>query len=178
MPNSAVNHELFWNMMAPPATGGNTTTPGVGGVARPDLGIVRAVTARWGSVEAFQRAFTDAAMGIFGSGWAWLTLDVPADVPAALLSGDPAAAAALLNITTTANQDTPASTPGRVPLLALDIWEHAFVIKYGHVRASYIAAWWNVANWEYADGRLNAAMRQLGGGGGRTAGAGHGDGEL
>jgi len=113
------NHSLFWQMM----------TKNGGSEPKGDLG--RAIAKRFGSFSVFKDEFSRAALGVFGSGWAWLTLD-----------------AGQLRIETTPNQDTPLSA-GRMPLLGLDVWEHAYYLKYQNRRADYVTAWWNVVNWDF-----------------------------
>ena len=114
------NHSLFWQMMKK------------GGSPDPTGGLDHALNTDFGSFNAFKQKFTEAATKIFGSGWAWLTLDGKE-----------------LKIETTANQDTPLSA-GRQVLLGLDIWEHAYYLKFQNKRADYITAWWNVVNWDFA----------------------------
>jgi Fe-Mn family superoxide dismutase len=92
--------------------------------------VVDAIVAKWGSLEEFQSAFATAAATRFGSGWAWLVL----------VNGE-------LEITSTANQDNPISE-GNVPLLGLDVWEHAYYLKYQNRRPDFVDAFWNVVNWE------------------------------
>ncbi len=93
--------------------------------------LATAIAASFGAPSLFKQQFTEAATKIFGSGWAWLTL-----------------AGKELKIETTPNQDTPLSA-GRQVLLGLDVWEHAFYLKYQNKRADYITAWWNVVNWDF-----------------------------
>jgi Fe-Mn family superoxide dismutase len=112
-----VNHTMFWKMMAPKAGG-----PATGAVAE-------AITASFGSFDAFKEQFAKAATGRFGSGWAWL-IDTNGK----------------LSIESTANQDNPISE-GKKPILGLDVWEHAYYLKYQNRRPDYITAWWNVVNW-------------------------------
>ena len=83
---------------------------------------------KYGSFEAFQEKFNTASAGVFGSGWAWLLPD--------------------LSITTTPNQDSPLSLHGITPLLGLDVWEHAYYLDYKNKRPEYIAAWWNIIDWQ------------------------------
>lgn len=115
------NHTLFWNWMSPTGSGGPT-----GSLAASIEGV-------FGSLDSLKEKFTTAALGRFGSGWAWLVVD----------------AAGNLAITSTANQDSPL-TQGQKPILGLDVWEHAYYLKYQNRRADYITAWWNVVNWEKA----------------------------
>jgi Fe-Mn family superoxide dismutase len=122
------NHSLFWQMMKK------------GGGGEPTGDLAKAVDKAFGSHTAFQDSFTKSALKVFGSGWAWLTID---------------AAGALL-IENTPNQDSPIAL-GRTPLLGLDVWEHAYYLKYENRRAEYIAAWFNVVNWDYVSGRFNDA---------------------
>ncbi len=170
-----VNHDLFWRIMGPAGTGNFSSSSAIG----------RAVSAKFGGLEPFKASFSTAAVDIFGSGWAWLELDVAqaarardaaARASAAAASGggggsNPSVAtsydeeisfaAAFLNITTTANQDTPAMFNGRVPLLALDVWEHAYYLKHQNKRADYVSGWWNVVNWPEVDARFKAAVAHL-----------------
>ena len=114
-----LNHNMYWMMMAPKAGG------------QPKGEVAKAIDAAFGSFAAFQEQFTKAGLGRFGSGWAWLVVDK---------SGK-------LAITSTANQDTPISE-GLRPILTVDVWEHAYYLKYQNRRADYLAAWWNVVDWE------------------------------
>jgi Fe-Mn family superoxide dismutase len=118
------NHNLFWQIMAPKAGGAPTGKLG------------EAITATFGSYENFKEKFTAAALGRFGSGWAWL------------IKG-----ANSLEITSTANQDSPISE-GKYPVLTLDVWEHAYYLKYQNRRPEYVAAWYNVVNWAKANERF------------------------
>lgn len=114
-----LNHNMYWMMMAPKAGG------------QPKGEVAKAIDAAFGSFAAFQEQFTKAGLGRFGSGWAWLVADK---------SGK-------LAITSTANQDTPISE-GLRPILTVDVWEHAYYLKFQNRRADYLAAWWNVVDWE------------------------------
>jgi Fe-Mn family superoxide dismutase len=122
------NHTMFWQVMG----------PGQGGAPKGDL--AKAVDKAFNSFDAFKDTMSKAAMGRFGSGWAWLVVD----------------GAGGLKVVSTANQDTPLSE-GQTPVLALDVWEHAYYLKYQNRRADYVAAWWNVVNWTEADRRYQAA---------------------
>jgi Fe-Mn family superoxide dismutase len=113
------NHNMYWMMMAPKA----------GGVPKGE--VAKAIDTTFGSFSAFQEQFAKAALGRFGSGWAWLVVDK----------------AGKLAITSTANQDSPISE-GLRPILTVDVWEHAYYLKYQNRRADYVAAWWNVVDWE------------------------------
>jgi len=119
-----LNHTLFWTFMEPQG----------GGKPSGDLG--EAIEGTFGSFESFQEKFTAAAVGQFGSGWAWLVWSVQRS-----------ASSGQLEIMQTANQDSPVST-GKVPLLAVDVWEHAYYLNYQNRRADYVKAFWNVINWE------------------------------
>lgn len=112
------NHTLFWQIMSP------------NGGGEPTGALAQAITSTFGSFASFKEQFAAAATGRFGSGWAWLVVDG---------SGN-------LSITSTANQDSPISQ-GLKPILGLDVWEHAYYLKYQNRRADYITAWWNVVNW-------------------------------
>ncbi|MEF3274471.1 MAG: superoxide dismutase [Chloroflexus sp.] len=112
------NHTFFWEIMAPNA----------GGAPRGELAA--AIDAAFGSFDAFKEKFKAAALGRFGSGWAWLI----------------AAKDGTLSIMSTPNQDNPLME-GKTAILGLDVWEHAYYLKYQYKRAAYIDAWWNVVNW-------------------------------
>ncbi len=112
------NHNMFWNIMA----------PGAGG--EPTGALAKAIEADFGSFAAFKKEFETAGNTRFGSGWAWLA--VKADK---------------LVVLSTANQDNPLSD-GLKPILGNDVWEHAYYLKYQNRRPDYIAAWWNVVNWD------------------------------
>ena len=119
-----VNHVQFWTLMA----------PGAGGP--PTGAIADAIKGAFGNFDAFKDQFSKAAMGRFGSGWAWLSDD----------SGK-------LVIHSTANQDSPLME-GKRPIMGVDVWEHAYYLKYQNRRADYLAAWWNVVNWTAINKRL------------------------
>jgi len=101
--------------------------PNAGGA--PTGAVAEAITSSFGSVDAFKEQFAKAGVGRFGSGWAWL-IDSNGK----------------LSIESTANQDNPISD-GKKPILGLDVWEHAYYLKYQNRRPDYITAWWNVVNW-------------------------------
>jgi Fe-Mn family superoxide dismutase len=113
------NHSLFWKMLAPKAGG------------KPSGELLAAIETAFGGFDAFRDKFSSAAAGVFGSGWAWLVADK----------------ARKLSVVTTPNQDNPL-TQGLVPLLGLDVWEHAYYLKYQNRRPEYIAAFWNVVFWD------------------------------
>jgi len=127
------NHELFWQLMKPaPATA-------------PSGELAEAINKTFGSFDAFKTAFGEASKARFGSGWAWLL--IKADGSLALSS--------------TPNQDNPlmdiAETKGS-PILGLDVWEHAYYLKYQNKRADYINAWWNLVNWEFVQKKYAEAI--------------------
>ena len=124
------NHSIFWQMMGPKAGG------------QPSGSLAEAIKSTFGSFDQFKEKFTAAALGRFGSGWAWLT-----------------AHAGKLDIYSTANQDSPVSE-GKYPVLTLDVWEHAYYLKYQNRRAEYIAAWWNAVNWAEIEKRFNTVSEQ------------------
>ncbi|MDO5374691.1 superoxide dismutase [Staphylococcus rostri] len=101
--------------------------------------VVEKITEKWGSLDSFKQEFADKAAARFGSGWAWLVVD----------NGE-------LAIVTTPNQDNPV-TDGKTPLLGLDVWEHAYYLKYQNKRPDYINAFWSVVNWEKVDELFQAA---------------------
>jgi Fe-Mn family superoxide dismutase len=119
------NHSLFWQWLKP------------GDAKRPAGTLDEAINKTFGSLEDFKAKFTEAAVGRFGSGWAWLAKD-----------GDK------LEIYSTANQDSPV-TENKVPVLGLDVWEHAYYLKYQNRRPDYIEAFWRVVNWQFVEKRLN-----------------------
>ena len=121
------NHSFFWEIMAPNAGG------------EPTGEIKEAINEAFGDFSSFKEEFKKAAVGRFGSGWAWLVMD----------NGK-------LAITSTANQDSPLME-GKTPILGLDVWEHAYYLKYKNVRPDYIAAFWNVINWDEVNKRFEAA---------------------
>lgn len=120
-----LNHNLFWKSMKP--NGGGPPT----GMA------ADAINGAFGSFEKFKELFDEAGMKRFGSGWVWLVAD----------------AGNALKVTSTANQDSPL-TVGQRPLLGNDVWEHAYYLKYQNRRNEYLAAWWNVVNWDEVNRRL------------------------
>lgn len=122
-----LNHAHFWKVIGPKA----------GGAPRGE--VADAITKAFGSFDKFKTQFANAAAGRFGSGWAWLTMKE-----------------GKLEITSTPNQDTPL-TAGASPLLGLDVWEHAYYLKYQNRRPDYIAAFWNVVNWEQVAANYVAA---------------------
>jgi len=120
------NHSLFWQMMKK------------NGGGEPSGELAKAIDGKFGSFGAFQEQFTKAALGQFGSGWAWLVLDNNE-----------------LKIEPSANQDSPISE-GRRPLLGVDVWEHAYYLKYQNRRPDYVSAWFNTINWDYVSRRFQA----------------------
>ena len=123
-----INHSMFWQIM----------TPGGGGA--PVGHVAAAINSAFGSFDAFKEKFNAAAAGRFGSGWAWLLKT----------SGG-------LEIASTANQDSPVME-GKFPVMGLDVWEHAYYLKYQNRRPEYIGAWWNVVNWKVAEDRFGRAQ--------------------
>ena len=123
-----VNHLWFFTeWMAPPGAAGVGPEPPAGP-------LLDAIVATWGSVAAFKEAFSNAAATVFGSGWAWLVVDRTGGAP-------------VLKVEATPNQVCPNMVPGKTAVLGLDVWEHAYYLKYQNKRAAYISAWWNVVNW-------------------------------
>ncbi|GAA4070742.1 superoxide dismutase [Amphibacillus indicireducens] len=112
------NHSLFWELMSP--NGGGS----------PKGSLAEAIDVKFGSFDQFKEDFKAAATGRFGSGWAWLVVD----------NGE-------LAITSTPNQDTPIME-GKTPILGVDVWEHAYYLKYQNKRPDYVSAFWNVVNWD------------------------------
>ncbi len=112
------NHSLFWTLMGP--NGGGT----------PGGSLADAIKSAFGDFDTFKQQFSDAAATRFGSGWAWLVVD-----------------GGKMAVLSTPNQDSPLMD-GKTPILGLDVWEHAYYLKYQNRRPEYIAAWWNVVNWD------------------------------
>jgi len=122
------NHTFFWQIMSPSGGG------------MPTGSLSTAIDSTFGSFAAFKEALGKAGLGRFGSGWAWLSLD---------RSGT-------LRIESTPNQDSPLME-GRTPVLGVDVWEHAYYLKYQNLRAAYLEAWWNTVNWPEVARRYEAA---------------------
>ncbi len=128
-----LNHSMFWTLMAPAGQGG-------GGEAQSELAA--AIASVFGDSAKFKEEFGKAAASRFGSGWAWLVLGKDGK----------------LAIISTANQDNPVSE-GLRPVLGLDVWEHAYYLKYQNRRPEYIDAWWNLVNWTQVEENFRAAQR-------------------
>ena len=124
------NHSLFWQLMKP------------GGGGEPTGALAQAITAELGGFPAFKEAFGKAGLTRFGSGWAWLIVGKDGK----------------LAVTSSPNQDNPIMD-GLKPLLGLDVWEHAYYLKYQNRRADYIAAWWNTLNWDEIGRRYSAGKK-------------------
>lgn len=131
-----VNHTMFWESMAPVGNGGG---------GEPSGSLMEAIKRSFGEFSHFKDEFAKAAMSRFGSGWAWLCVK----------DGN-------VTICSTANQDNPLMGQaiagcGGIPILGLDVWEHAYYLKYQNKRADYVGAWWNVVNWPEVAKRFAAA---------------------
>ena len=127
------NHELFWKSMK------------AAGEGKPSGKLATAIDSSFGSFEAFKTQFGDAGKNRFGSGWAWLVVDADKK----------------LKIGSTPNQDNPLMDISELkgfPLLGLDVWEHAYYLKYQNKRPDYINAWWNIVNWDFVQKRFDAGM--------------------
>lgn len=116
------NHSLFWQMMKK------------NGGGQPKGPIAQEIQKKFGSFEQFQTQFNETAKKVFGSGWAWLVLNTKGD----------------LEVVPSHNQDSPL-THGNKPLLGLDVWEHAYYLKYQNKRPDYISAWWHVIDWDFVE---------------------------
>lgn len=130
------NHSLFWTVMAPPSKGGGGSPSGA---------LADAIRRDLGGLESFKEAFTKAALTRFGSGWAWLVVD----------------GAGRLAVESSANQDSPLMPgigSGATPILGLDVWEHAYYLKYQNRRPDYIAAFYNVVNWAEVARRFSQSV--------------------
>ncbi|HLD18629.1 MAG TPA: superoxide dismutase [Candidatus Nanoarchaeia archaeon] len=119
-----INHNFFWTVMAPKAGG------------EPSGKVGDAIASAFGSFDKFKEELTSAGLNRFGSGWAWLVINK-----------------GKLEVYSTANQDSPL-IEGKIPLLALDVWEHSYYLKHQSNRAAYIQDWWNVVNWKQVEDNL------------------------
>jgi Fe-Mn family superoxide dismutase len=128
-----VNHTMFWHTMSPKGGG------------EPGGGLAEAIQVAFGSFDSFKRQFSQAAASQFGSGWAWLCVDYEGE----------------LTVTTTPGHDSPIYE-GLIPILVLDVWEHAYYLKYENRRPDYIAAWWDVVSWDQVAGNYAAVKVGLG----------------
>ena len=124
-----INHSLFWQVMDPHGKG------------KPDGILEIEINKTFGSFEEFQKEFENAGKTQFGSGWAWLVVD----------NGK-------LAVTKTANQDSPL-TKGQIPILGVDVWEHAYYLDYKNERAKFVEAFWNIVNWDEVNRRLEAVIK-------------------
>ena len=120
------NHSMFWLILDPKKPNG-----------KPVGNLAKAIDSTFGSFDKFKEQFTAAALGRFGSGWAWLLKSGPK-----------------LEITSAANQDS-TLMENKFPVMGLDVWEHAYYLKYQNRRADYINAWWNIVNWQEIENRFN-----------------------
>jgi Fe-Mn family superoxide dismutase len=123
-----VNHTFFWELLTP------------GGSSAPVGALAEAINAKFGGLDGLKEKVNAAGAGRFGSGWAWLVVDGNGD----------------LEVTSTANQDSPL-TDGKTPVLGVDVWEHAYYLKYQNKRPDYLAAFWNVVNWDVAGKNFDSA---------------------
>jgi len=129
------NHSLFWELMAP-----------VGETGEPSPALQARIEQDFGSLEAMKKAFSDAGARQFGSGWAWLMVRADGS----------------LAVSATANQDNPLMDmiePRGEPILAVDVWEHAYYLQYQNRRGDYLAQWWTVVNWNAVNARYAASMK-------------------
>ena len=124
----AANHGMFWKIMKP------------NGGGQPSGTLASDITSTFGSFDQFKALFNDAGAKRFGSGWAWLILDQTGK----------------LQVISSANQDSP-YMDGNVPIMGNDVWEHAYYLKYKNARPEYLAAWWNVVNWDEVQNRYQKA---------------------
>ncbi len=125
------NHALFWNLMSP------------NGGGDPTGDVADAINSAFGSFEEMKAEFTKAAVTRFGSGWAWLSVSADGS----------------LAISSTPNQDNPLMDGSGTPILAVDVWEHAYYKKFGPGRGDYLAAWWNVVNWDTVNELYQSAQQ-------------------
>ena len=124
-----INHSMFWQIMKPSGGG------------EPTGDLASAISSTFGSFDQFKAAFNDAGAKRFGSGWAWLVIGADGK----------------LAVTSTANQDSPL-IDGQYPVMGNDVWEHAYYLKYQNRRPEYLAAWWNVVNWDEIGKRFAQGM--------------------
>ena len=122
------NHSLFWQILDPKKSNG-----------KPTGNLAKAIDSTFGGFDKLKEQFTAAATGRFGSGWAWLVKN-----------------GQKLEVISTANQDSPLME-NKYPVIGLDVWEHAYYLKYQNRRPEYISAWWNIVNWQEAENRFNRA---------------------
>lgn len=121
------NHSMFWEMMSPKKE------------QQPSGNLLDKINEGFGDYESFKKQFSEQAVKIFGSGWQWLVMEQ-----------------GKLSLVSTPNQDSPL-TQGKIPILGLDVWEHAYYLQYYNKRPDYVEAWWHVANWEDAEKRFEKA---------------------
>ncbi len=122
-----LNHTFFWEIMTP------------GGAKEPTGALAAAITSTFGDLETLKKQVNEGGAKRFGSGWSWLVAD----------------ASGALSVVSTPNQDSPLSE-GKTPLLGVDVWEHAYYLKYQNKRPDYLTAWWNVVNWDEVGKRYDA----------------------
>ena len=122
------NHSLFWEIMGP------------GGGGSPSGALGDAINAKFGGVDGLKEQVNAAGVGRFGSGWSWLVVNSNNE----------------LEVMSTPNQDSPLME-GKTPILGVDVWEHAYYLKYQNARPAYLDAWWNTVNWDAVAARYNAA---------------------
>jgi Fe-Mn family superoxide dismutase len=125
------NHSLFWQIMSP------------NGGGEPTGALADAIRKSFGDFNSFKEKFSNAGKGRFGSGWAWLVVDKDGN----------------LKIVDTANQDSPYMS-GETPILGLDVWEHAYYLKYQNKRPDYVEAWWNIVDWDEVGRRYEQATQR------------------
>jgi Fe-Mn family superoxide dismutase len=125
------NHSMFWEIMGP------------NGGGQPTGALSEAITSTFGSFDAFKEEINKAGAGRFGSGWAWLVVGPDGS----------------LSITSSPNQDSPVMDGSGTPILGVDVWEHAYYLKYQNRRPDYLNAWWNTVNWDAVNSRYEAARR-------------------
>ncbi len=123
------NHTLFWEIMGP------------GGGGQPTGALAEAINSTFGSFDALKEEINKAGAGRFGSGWAWLVVGSDGN----------------LSVTSTPNQDNPLMDGSGTPILGVDVWEHAYYLKYQNRRPDYLSAWWNTVNWDAVNARYEAA---------------------
>lgn len=124
-----LNHNLYWETMIP------------GGSKEPQAELAKTINSKWTDFATFSKELSDKALGQFGSGWAWLVVNSSKE----------------LELMATANQDSPLLT-GKTPILGVDVWEHAYYLKYQNKRPDYVQAWWNLVNWDVVTEKYQQAV--------------------
>lgn len=132
-----INHTLFWESM----------TPASSATGQPSGALADSIKQRWEDFDSFKAAFEGVALSLQGSGWTWLVRDAGSNA---------------LELTTSKDQDVVPA--GKIPVLGLDMWEHAYYLQYFNNKKSYISGWWSIVNWDVAEKRFNGGLQEVYGG--------------